>query len=293
MTLRRVITEDKLGGVAFPHVLGAEVFASAKIRGSEVSGLAQIKYVVTQYPNPTSGLVFNNQPVVVHKITEESLDVIEPNLRRMVRSVFPDSVEYDLRALGYCAGRRLAMLSVGKQISMSTAPVMRYSGAVDTFNLHDLAVTPGVLNANGVLTAYAHLASDCNLERLYAVDDRAQLVASDQGIRYWLDVYMKVVNQLCCDAMRQGVLGEMLFSIFRGISCVLKLHSHTDEGGYARRAAYTADYPRPRGWVNAVRDPDAMNIFKKIQKPHARCVLADCLELVLLCVGFARSTGEE
>ncbi len=176
-----------------------------KIRGGHVSGLAQIKYVVTKYPSPNSGLVFNNQPVVVHKIIEESLDVIEHNLRGTVRSVFPDSVEYDLRALGYCTGRRLALLSVGLPISTSTAPVMRYSGVVDTFNMHDLAATPGVLNANGVLMAYAHLASDCNLERLYAVDDRAQLVAGDQGVRYWLDAYMKVANQLCCDAMRQDM----------------------------------------------------------------------------------------
>ncbi len=152
--------------------------------------------------------------------------------------------------------------------------------------MHDVAVTPGLLNANGVLTAYAHLASDCNLARLYAVDDRAQLVGGSQDERYWLDAYMKVVNQLCCDSIRQGVLGEMLFAIFRGISSVFKLHAHTDEGGYARRAAYTADYPRPRGWINAERDPNAMHIFCKLKKPHARCVLADCLELLLLCAGL-------
>ncbi len=60
----------------------------------------------------------------MNKIIEESLDVIESNLRGTVRSVFPASVEYDLRAFGYCAGRRLTLLSVGKEIPLSTVPVM-------------------------------------------------------------------------------------------------------------------------------------------------------------------------
>ncbi len=64
MALRLIITDDKLCGAALPIVLGGEVFATAKVRGSEASGLALVKYVIEVFPDTKSGLTFNSQPIV-------------------------------------------------------------------------------------------------------------------------------------------------------------------------------------------------------------------------------------
>ncbi len=89
------------------------------------------------------------------------------------------------------------------------------------------------------------------------------------------------------DAYKQGLLGEMLFVIARGASCILQLDAHTNEGGYAKRAFMCADYPRPCGWINAAREPNKMNIFCCTHGCYQKChALADSLELLLQCAGL-------
>ncbi len=140
--------------------------------------------------------------------------------------------------------------------------------------------------AVGVLTAYSHIANDCGVQRLFVIDDSAQLITGSREPYFWLECYMRAANQLAVDAQVEGVLGEWLFAFARGVSCALTLHSHTDEGGYAHHAMRYASYPTPRGWVNAVRDRNAFKIFTiyiRTEKYHA---LADCVELLLQAAGL-------
>eukprot|EP01084_Bolivina_argentea_P175341 303669_1 len=109
------------------------------------------------------------------------------------------------------------------------------------------------------------------------------------GVRsdlYWVEAYLRVTNQLANDALRQGVLGNWLFAFARGVSCVIKLYGHTDEGGYARRAAMTADYPMPHGWINAPRDTNALYVSRTLVRPDTLDALADCMELLVQTAGL-------
>ncbi len=67
---------------------------------------------------------------------------------------------------------------------------------------------------------------------------------------------------------------------------MLRVYGHTQEGGFARRAIMNADYPSPRGWVNAPRDCNAFYVFRTLVRTERHDVLADCVELLLQTAGL-------
>ncbi len=214
---------------------------------------------------------------------------MDANIKSTVTALFDKDVEYDTRAMGYCVGRRLALLGTGQDIVYDACPVFPYSSAAGTWSEGDFAVTPGPNAQNAVITAYAHIGHECGLRRIFVLEDAGQLVSDIENRHYWLQAYMRVANQLAQDAKIQGVLGEWLFAFARGVSCVLKLWGHTDEGGYARCAMMEADYPAPCGWVNASRDQNAFKIFSNLRRPDEEHALADCVDLLLQSAGLLHS----
>ncbi len=286
MSTNRLITGPRLRRATFPLVLGCEVASAVSVRGGLSGGAGTIKYKINKSDRNTAHLHISGERVWIFKNVEQGINILDTNIRSNVRAMFDQEVEYDTRALAYSLGRRLALLGVDGSIDNAACQVLSYSGAAGAFTNGDFAVTPGPGLSNGVLTAYAHLCCDCGLQRLFVVDDTAQLVTGVRNPHFWLECYMRVANQMACDAMVQGVLGAWLFAFARGVSCVLTLHSHTEEGGYARRALMNADYPSPRGWINAPRDRNAFNVFNELVRTDIHYVLADCIEILLQCAGL-------
>ncbi len=194
----RLVTGDRLLGVSFPLVLGANVAGSATIRGIRVSGTSTCKYKITPYSNFTSHLtITSNFHASVYKDVEAEADALAGFIIRNLELVSSKKVPYDTRALGYSLGRRLALLGIGQAVSMATCQVLslKYPRYDDPPFDNLLVVTPRPgWYSTPVLTAYAHLASDCGIEHLYVADDNVQLVVEELRTNKLIELYMYVGN---------------------------------------------------------------------------------------------------
>ncbi len=194
MTTNRLISSFRLQTATFPLVLTSTVAGQAEVRGGAVRGSGEIKYKITVSEVCDAHYYASGERVWIYKNVEPGISVLDANIRNSVRAMFDQEVEYDTRAFGYAVGRRLAMLSVNKPIETSTCTVLGFSGTAGAFANGDFAVTPGAGLTNAILTAYAHIASDCGLDRIFVIDDSAQLITGIRDGYYWLECYMRLAN---------------------------------------------------------------------------------------------------
>eukprot|EP01084_Bolivina_argentea_P295664 509086_1 len=113
----RLVFAEALLNVTFPIVLGTDVSGYIDVRGGISKGRATIRYVIDKCPldNRNTKVVINSEPVEVLKTVQAGIDMLEPTIKASAINLFPTNVEYDVRALMYVVGKRLAQLAARRK----------------------------------------------------------------------------------------------------------------------------------------------------------------------------------
>ncbi len=287
MKVERLIPAGILTPGSGITVLGVDVDAFVEVRGGLIAGTSQILYKVDRHKNINTNVTINNEYVNKVKHTQTGFDVLEPAIRAQSVNLIPGEVEYDIRAFMYVLAKRIALLTVVGTIDVTRVErVIPVSSGGFVFDTGDIAYTPPPGGSALALTVFAQVYNECNVQRIFVVSDSPQMINDNLQSTTWLRGHTELAVQMFCDARREGQLGEAFVAFARGLSCVLKLFSHTDEGGYTRRAIFSADYPRPRGWFNAITDHNILTFFKHKVRVTLSDIYTDCCELLLQFAGL-------
>ncbi len=112
-------------------------------------------------------MTINNEYVNVQKNTLAGFDRLDPAIRSHSQQLIPHTVEYDLRAMMYILGRRVALLATGQDIDLSyVQSILPVSTGGFVFDDGDIAYTPPAGGSALALTVFAQVAKECGVERM-------------------------------------------------------------------------------------------------------------------------------
>lgn len=289
-----VIAAEHGAEYAFPALIECDVLGHVAFGGADTEGSGKVSYRIDlREQGGVSGLEISHAPVTLVKSGSDGVDRLREAVRKEIVAQMPPLVEYDLRAIFYCMGRYCALAASGLFIPEAMAQINFVTNTVMTLTSRSLVVTLPGNGADQVLRIIATCARDCGVSNVAVVSDSITVAQPLQSRSTLRAALARTMSFLLADVNRAGCLGDHLVAMVRGISSVLVLNAHSDEGGWARRAMLVALYPVPRGILNSNPVENLSNrfctqvmtqgdMFKEVVSLliEGRCCFAECDPLI-------------
>jgi hypothetical protein len=237
-------------------VLSAPHSVYTTFGGDAVTGKADIEYVLdVSLKKPDSPLPFltidKSAAPIGYQSSEELRSLIESlKIRQSFAVASVGDSSFDLRSLAYVCGAAVASTSCFEDFYYGP-PVVSVSTISPTWKVPtvtNLTIAAGLANTSGEFATLARFAALAGCKSVTLMSDiipprsHTALQGPDLGV-FALKVFANIINA----AQSCSCAGAHTEAFFSGMTSIITLNSHTDEGGFLREAVRECEYPRAVG----------------------------------------------
>lgn len=225
-------------------------------------------------------LTCNYSAPIASKHNSASLLNIESYVSDSATKELPRTLHYDTRSVAYTVGAMLAAVSYDIGVPSGQCETVFLASCTTIFTKKDFIYSPPDVDGAVTLGVAAWVGYNCGMKRILVTKKAIARCGVPMNRKDKLLGLQHYAAHLLSDARVVGVEGQTIAALARGVSSVLKLNGHTDEGGWMRRAMSEAEYPVSSGFIDCVVTRKEGDLFCKYS-PTAQGVISTCAALVL------------
>ncbi|BAU79509.1 coat protein [Diatom colony associated dsRNA virus 13] len=228
-----------------------------------------------------NGLTVTQSRGGLERAVMESVDVLSEGVRSSVARLAPTHYFYEMRSVMYYLGYLSSLLIAGVDWPDELADIKGVSPMASGVNSSDFVYNPKGGNTREVMYVLALAARGVGKKRMFVYNEQfspASKPRSADARRRYLHHTIRTVS---ADAASCGLYGDHMFAFSRGLSCGLVLRSHSDEGGWVRKALKQASYPTCSGMISV--NPDDFPLLPRFNTVQTgkNMFLENCVNVLI------------
>ncbi|BAU79497.1 coat protein [Diatom colony associated dsRNA virus 8] len=188
------------------------------------------------------------------RTASDAVTTLSSGVRAGIANLAPSFYRHDLRAITFYLGYLSCLVLAKKQWPDELTSIKGVSPLASGVGSGDLVYEPRGGGAREVIYVLALAAKAVGCNRLYVYNEQFSTASKPRSTaqrRRYLHITLRTV---LADSASCGLYGDHAMAYYRGLNCGMTLRSHTDEGGWVRKAMAKASYPVSSGIVKT--DPD-------------------------------------
>ncbi len=215
------------------------------------------------------------------RTASDAVTTLSSSVRAGIVNLAPTFYRHDLRAVTFYLGYLSCLVLAKKQWPDELVGIKGVSPLASGVGSGDLVYEPRGGGSREVIYVLALAAKAVGCNRLYVYNEQFSTAPKPRSTgqrRRYLHTALRVI---LADSASCGLYGDHAMAYYRGLNCGMTLRSHTDEGGWVRKAMAKASYPISSGIVKT--DPDEFPLlprFNTVQTSES-LFLNECVNTLL------------